>query len=68
LPLLLSKDGDTLILHSTKEWGAIIYNCKDNRVERTGVNVHKTIIDDESNNYLCWELAMGYVESLISIC
>ncbi|XP_058734435.1 F-box/kelch-repeat protein At3g23880-like [Vicia villosa] len=69
LPLLLSKDGDSLILCTTTGGGEeIIYNSKDNSVQRIVVNVKKTITDDESCNVLYLHLAQGYVESLISIC
>jgi len=68
IPLLLYGEGNTLILHSNKEREAILYNWKDNRVVRTGITVHKTIIDNRTNNYLCWHLAKGHVESLVSIC
>ena len=69
IPLLLDEDGDTLTLHSNdnEEREAILYNWKDNRVVQTGVTVHKTIIDNRTNNYLCWHLAKGHVESLVSI-
>ncbi|XP_058732567.1 F-box/kelch-repeat protein At3g23880-like [Vicia villosa] len=72
LPMVLSKDGDSLILCSNAmdgvNGGAIIYNCKDNSVQKIRVNVKKTITDDESRNILYLDLAVGYVESLISIC
>jgi F-box interacting protein len=68
LPLFLSKDGDTLILYSSEEREAIIYNWKDRRVEQTGVTVDKTIIYNGTNSYLSWDLSKGYVESLVSIC
>ncbi|PNX87367.1 F-box protein, partial [Trifolium pratense] len=42
-PLFLSKDGDTLVLHSHAEEHAILYNWRDHRVERSGVSVHKTV-------------------------
>ena len=72
-PLFLSKDGDTLILRNDKEREAIIYNWRDQRVERTGIIVRKTSIDYGTKNSfiestLILELAKGYVESLISIC
>jgi len=68
LPLFLSKDGDTLVLRSSLEREAILYNWRDNRVERTRVTVHKTSIDDGTRSSLCWNYAKGFVESLISIC
>ncbi|XP_058732570.1 F-box/kelch-repeat protein At3g23880-like [Vicia villosa] len=64
LPLFLSKDGDSLILCSNAmdgvNGGAIIYNCKDNIVQKIRVNVKKTITDDESDNILYLDLAVGY--------
>ncbi|XP_045830237.1 F-box/kelch-repeat protein At3g23880-like [Trifolium pratense] len=68
LPLFLSKDGDTLILYSSQELKVILYNWRDHRVERTEVEVRKTIIDDETYNHSCWQNANGFVESLTSIC
>jgi F-box interacting protein len=63
LPLFMSKDGDTLILHCTEESEAILYNWRNNIVERTRV-----IILGGTNNELGWDFAKGYVESLIPIC
>jgi F-box interacting protein len=68
MPLFLSKDGDTLVLSFIGESQAILYNWRDRRVERSGVSVHKIVIDDETYNELCWDDANGFVESLISIC
>jgi len=68
MPLFLSKDGDTLVLRSSLENEAILYNLRDNRVERTRITVHKTSIDDGTRSYLCWNYAKGFVESLLSIC
>jgi len=68
LPLILSNDGDTLLLYSSQEREANIHNWRDHRVERTGVSVHKTSIDDGNAGCLCWSFAKGFVESLISIC
>ncbi|XP_058734434.1 F-box/kelch-repeat protein At3g23880-like [Vicia villosa] len=68
LPLFLSKDGDTLVLCSSHNEEAILYNLRDNNMQRIEVKVHKTIIDHETHNSLCLTLAQGYVESLISIC
>ncbi|KAL5072769.1 hypothetical protein RYX36_011753 [Vicia faba] len=68
LPLFLSKDGDTLVLCSSQNEVAILYNLRDNSMQRIEVKVHKTIIDDKTHNSLYLSLAQGYVESLISIC
>jgi F-box interacting protein len=76
VPLFLSKDGDTLILYGRDEMQLIIYNWRDHRVERTEVNVHKTIIDDgsidagriETDDWSFWHLANSFVESLTPIC
>ncbi|XP_024626772.1 F-box/kelch-repeat protein At3g23880 [Medicago truncatula] len=46
VPLLLSKDGDTLILKSSQEFEAIIYHWKDNRVQRTKITPSRTITYD----------------------
>jgi len=68
MPSFLSKDGDTLVLHSSLGNEGILYNLRDNRVERTRITVHKTSIDVGTTNLLCWNYAKGFVESLISIC
>ncbi|CAL5210722.1 unnamed protein product [Lathyrus oleraceus] len=68
LPLFLSKDGDTLVLCSCHDEEAILYNLRDDSMQRIEVKVHKTIIDDETCNWLKLTLAQRYVESLISIC
>jgi F-box interacting protein len=68
-PLFLSKyGGDTLVLESIREGQTILYNWSDRRVKKSGVSVHKTVIDDGTYNNLYWHLANGFVESLISIC
>ncbi|KEH28793.1 putative F-box domain-containing protein [Medicago truncatula] len=67
LPVFLSKDGDTLVLSSSQEREAILYNWRDHRVERTGVTLHKTSFDDGNRSYLYWDFAKGFVESLIWI-
>jgi F-box interacting protein len=53
LPLCLS--GDTLILTNDQDRQAILYNWKDNRVERTKIT-----------NRTWWSSVKGYVESLFS--
>jgi sugar lactone lactonase YvrE len=76
VPLFLSKDGDTLILYGSEERQLIIYSWRDHRVERTEVNVLKTIIDDgsidagriETDDWSFWHLANSFVESLTPIC
>jgi len=68
VPLFHSKDGDTLVLRSSQEREAILYNWRDHRVERTSVTVHKTSIDVGTTSYLCWDFGKGFVESLIWIC
>jgi hypothetical protein len=37
MPLFLSEDGDTLILSCSQELEAILYNWRDNRVQRTKI-------------------------------
>jgi F-box interacting protein len=68
VPLFLSKDGDTLVLHCNGKKQSILYNWRDHRVKKTGVSVHKTVIDDETYNFLSWDFAYSFFESLISIC
>jgi hypothetical protein len=71
VPLFHSKDGDTPVFYRSQEQerdATIIYNWRDNRVERTGVTVHKTSIDNGTYNFVDWYSAKGFVESLISIC
>jgi F-box interacting protein len=55
LPLYLSENGDTLILTNYDDDEAFIYNCRDNRVKKIGIN-----------NKILWGLAKDYVESLVS--
>jgi len=57
VPLHLSEDGDTFILASSLEDQAIIYNKRNNRVERTRIT-----------NSICWFSVKDYVESLASTC
>jgi len=64
VPLLLSKDGDALILKGYREFEAIIYHLKDNIVQRTEVD---TDTDDRITDWVCWESAKDYVESLVPI-
>lgn len=68
LPLFLSKDGDTLVLCSSKNEAAILYNLRDNSMRQIEVRAHKTNIDDGTYNSLYLSLAQRYVESLISVC
>jgi F-box interacting protein len=60
--LLLSENGDTLVLSSITDSSAIIYNLSDNRVERTKFTAGKII----TSNRTCWYMAMDFVESLVS--
>ncbi|CAL5191944.1 unnamed protein product [Lathyrus oleraceus] len=55
-PLYLSENGATLILESSREDQAIIYNSIDNRVERTRIT-----------NKIDWRFSEGYFESLVPI-
>lgn len=57
VPLHLSEDGDTLILASSLEGQAILYNKRNNGVERTRIT-----------NSICWFSVKDYVESLASTC
>jgi F-box interacting protein len=56
-PLHLSEDGDTFILASSLEDQAILYNKRNNSVERTIIT-----------NSICWFSCKDYVESLASTC
>jgi len=67
MPLLVSKDGDILILKCYGEWEAIIYHLKDNRVQRTEFTPGRTIVDDSLEDCVCWESAKDYVESLVPV-
>jgi F-box interacting protein len=57
VPLHLSEDDDILILASSLEHQAILYNRRNNRVERTRIT-----------NSICWVSVKDYVESLASTC
>ncbi|XP_058739932.1 F-box/kelch-repeat protein At3g23880-like [Vicia villosa] len=67
VPLLLSEDGDTLVLKSNEENQAILYNWRHKRVERTKVIISRTITDNSTSDHVCWKDAKDYVESLVSI-
>ncbi|CAL5192734.1 unnamed protein product [Lathyrus oleraceus] len=58
MPLLLSKDGDTLVLKIKNEDQAILYNLRDNRVKRTKIR---------GGGWVCWESLKGYTESLVPV-
>jgi hypothetical protein len=68
VPLLLSKNGDTLVLGSLKGCpNAIIYNLSDNRVEQKIFTAGSFITSSGSiSNRTCWYMAMDFVESLVS--
>jgi hypothetical protein len=55
-------------LHCNGKKQSILYNWRDHRVKKTGVSVHKTVINDETYNFLSWDFTYSFVESLISIC
>ncbi|XP_050914403.1 F-box/kelch-repeat protein At3g23880 [Lathyrus oleraceus] len=67
VPLFLSEDGDTLILHCNQEISQeILYNWRYNRVERTNIIARKVGTDDRTvDNVLC--SAGDYFESLVSV-
>ncbi|AES80285.2 F-box/kelch-repeat protein At3g23880 [Medicago truncatula] len=68
VPLLLSEDGDTLIMKCSQEHQAILYNRRCNTVERTNITTsRRTITDDRSGDHVNWEWIKNYVESLVSI-
>lgn len=67
MPLFLSKDGDSLILSSTLESQEIIYNWRDNRMERIKM-VTSRIINDETTMYTVGSIHnKDYFESLVSV-
>jgi len=66
VPLLLSEDADTLVLTSRHESDSILYNWRDNRVERTKITTSSAITDPRNSNSICWCSAKVYVESLVS--
>ncbi|XP_058768907.1 F-box/kelch-repeat protein At3g23880-like [Vicia villosa] len=53
-PLYISENGATLILANDREDQALIYNSRDNRVERRRIT-----------NEIDWRLSESYVESLV---
>ncbi|XP_058741968.1 F-box/kelch-repeat protein At3g23880-like [Vicia villosa] len=61
IPLLLLEDDDTIMLRSTQEPQAILYNWRDNRVKRIKVNVSR------KRYYLLSDSVQDYVESLVPI-
>jgi len=67
VPLLLSEDGDTLIMKCSQEHQAILYNRRYNTVERTNITTSRTITDDRTGDYVNWVSIKNYVESLVSI-
>ncbi|XP_058741972.1 F-box/kelch-repeat protein At3g23880-like [Vicia villosa] len=67
VPLLLSEDGDTLVLKSNEENQAILYNWRHNRVQRTKVIVSRTITDNSTSDHVFWKDAKDFVESLVPI-
>ncbi|GAU13869.1 hypothetical protein TSUD_261960 [Trifolium subterraneum] len=62
-PLFLSKDGDTLVLRTIPD-EAILYNWREGRVKTAGVSVKKIGFDED---YVTWDDADSFVESLISV-
>jgi hypothetical protein len=68
VPWLLSEDSDTLILESSKEFNAILYNWRYDRVQRTRVTVTRAITKNKTRDSIHWFMARDFVESLVSIC
>ena len=66
VPLLLSEDGDTVLLKSSQDYQAILYNLRDKRVERTKITADSIITDNRTRNYIRWVSTKVYVESLVS--
>jgi hypothetical protein len=56
-PLYFSENGDTLILAWNTADQAILYNLRDNTVEKTRITIKVML-----------SLSMVYVESLVSTC
>jgi len=68
VPLLLSDDAATLVLKTSQESHPILYNWRENRLERTKKTTRSTIINDNGNsNSTLWRSAKVYIESLVSI-
>jgi hypothetical protein len=67
VPVLLSEDAKTLVLKSNLESEAILYNWKENRVERTKITTRSTVTNNRTRNFICWSSAKLYVESLASV-
>jgi hypothetical protein len=67
VPLLLSGDGDTLILKSSQDLQAILYNLRDNRVERTEITTSRILTDKRTSDYVSWNLFKESVESLVPV-
>ncbi|XP_058739927.1 F-box/kelch-repeat protein At3g23880-like [Vicia villosa] len=67
VPLFFSEDGDTLILHCSREGSQdIIYNQRNNTVKQTKITATKTITDDRIGDPCCCSVK-GYFESLVSV-
>ncbi|CAJ2662670.1 unnamed protein product [Trifolium pratense] len=62
-PLFLSEDGDTLVLDYCQDFQAIIYNRRNNRVERTNITALRRINDDGIGRCT----SKYYFESLVSV-
>ncbi|KAI5428564.1 hypothetical protein KIW84_033527 [Lathyrus oleraceus] len=66
VPLYLSKDGDTLVLKSSQEYPEILYNWRNDRVERTKITATTTVTDDRTVHHVSCT-AHDYFESLVSV-
>lgn len=65
-PLLLSEEDHTLILKSNKEGHPLLYNWRDNRVERIQTTPSSTFTNYSTDYGINWYPPNCYVESLVS--
>ncbi|XP_058761576.1 F-box/kelch-repeat protein At3g23880-like [Vicia villosa] len=56
-PLCLSENDGTIILASSHDEQALLYNWRDNSVEKTRIT-----------NHVLWMFSLNYIETLVSTC
>ncbi|XP_058754649.1 F-box/kelch-repeat protein At3g23880-like [Vicia villosa] len=66
VPLFLSKDGDTLVLKSIPKYQEILYNWRNNGVERTKIIARKAVADYQTVDSVSCS-GGSYFESLVSV-